>query len=97
VDRVVVYRLDRLSRNLRDFVNLSQELRDHNIALTVVMAPLLGVAALDQLMLNVLASFADNAECGIMQSQVVEREYSLHSGAAVTPHNITRSQLHSGG
>jgi len=41
-DRVVVYRLDRLSRNLRDFVNLSQELRDHNVALTLVTAPARG-------------------------------------------------------
>ena len=59
LDRLVIYRLDRLSRDLRHFVNLGQELREHKVGLTVVAAPELGVAALDNLMLNVLASFAE--------------------------------------
>lgn len=59
VDRVVVYRLDRLSRSLRHFVQLSEELRSHNVALTIVSAPMLGAAALDNMMLNVMASFAE--------------------------------------
>jgi DNA invertase Pin-like site-specific DNA recombinase len=59
VDRVVVYRLDRLTRDLRHFVSLSGEFRDNNVALSIVAAPELGVAALDGLILNVLASFAE--------------------------------------
>jgi site-specific DNA recombinase len=59
IERLVVHRLDRLSRNLRHFITLFEELRDHNITLDVVTAPGLGVAALDTLMLNVLASFAE--------------------------------------
>jgi DNA invertase Pin-like site-specific DNA recombinase len=59
VDRLVIYRLDRLSRDLRHFVSLAQEFREHKVALTVVATPELGVAALDNLMLNVLASFAE--------------------------------------
>ena len=59
VDRVVIHRLDRLSRSLRDFVFLAQEFRANNVELHVVAAPTLGVASLDNLMLNVLASFAE--------------------------------------
>ncbi len=57
--RVMEYRLDRLSRDLRHSVNLGQELREHKVGLTVVAAPELGVAALGNLMLNVLASFVE--------------------------------------
>lgn len=59
VDRVVVHRLDRLSRSLRDFVSLAQEFRANKVGLNVVAAPTLGVTALDNLMLSVLASFAE--------------------------------------
>jgi DNA invertase Pin-like site-specific DNA recombinase len=59
VDRVVVHRLDRLSRSLRDFVFLAQEFRANKVELNVVAAPTLGVTALDNLMLSVLASFAE--------------------------------------
>src|SRR5262249_31107912 len=38
VDRVVVQRLDRLSRSLRDFVFLAQEFRANNVELNVVAA-----------------------------------------------------------
>jgi site-specific DNA recombinase len=59
LDRLVVYRLDRLSRNLRHFVNLSEEFRGQRVALAIVTAPMLGVAALDHMMLNVMASSAE--------------------------------------
>ena len=59
IDRLVSYRLDRLSRNLRHFVTLFEELLNHGVSLDVVTSPELGVAALDKLMLNVLASFAE--------------------------------------
>jgi site-specific DNA recombinase len=59
VERVVIHRLDRLSRNLRHFVTLFEELRDRGVKLDIVAAPELGVAALDNLMLSILASFAE--------------------------------------
>jgi site-specific DNA recombinase len=59
IDRLVIYRLDRLSRNLRHFITLFEELLDHGVSLDVVTSPELGVAALDKLMLSVLASFAE--------------------------------------
>ncbi len=55
----MIYRLDRLSRNLRHFITLFEALLEHGVTLDVVTSPELGVAALDKLMLNVLASFAE--------------------------------------
>jgi hypothetical protein len=81
LDRLVIYRLDRLSRDLRHFVNLGQELREHKVGLTVVAAPELGVAALDNLMLNVLASFAE-FEREMAASRIAEaRAYMKVMGA----------------
>ncbi|MCC6264304.1 MAG: recombinase family protein [Bryobacterales bacterium] len=79
-DRVVVHRLDRLSRNLRHFVDLSEEFLAHGVALTIVTAPMLGVAALDHMMLNVMASFAE-FERGITASRIAEaRAYLKANG-----------------
>lgn len=82
-DRVVVYRLDRLSRSLRHFVRLSEEFRNHNVALTIVTAPMLGAAALDHMMLNVMASFAE-FEREMTSMRIAEaREYLKSHGRRV--------------
>lgn len=82
-DRVVVHRLDRLSRNLRHFVSLSEEFRHRNVALTIVTAPMLGVAALDNMMLNVMASFAE-FERDMTASRIAEaRAYLKANGRRV--------------
>lgn len=59
IDRLVIYRLDRLSRNLRHFTTLFEELKDHDVELDVVTAPETGAVALDRFMLNILASFSE--------------------------------------
>jgi DNA invertase Pin-like site-specific DNA recombinase len=59
VQRVVVHRLDRLSRRLADCVNLLQELHDRRIPLTIVKQPELSGSAADTLLLNLMASFAE--------------------------------------
>ena len=38
IEPLVIYRLERLSRNLRHFVTLFEELRDHNVTLEIVTA-----------------------------------------------------------
>ncbi|MCC6391845.1 MAG: recombinase family protein [Bryobacterales bacterium] len=82
-DRVIVYRLDRLSRSLRHFVQLSEELRHHNVALTIVSAPMLGAAAFDNMMLNVMASFAE-FEREMTATRIAEaREYLKSRGRRV--------------
>jgi site-specific DNA recombinase len=83
VDRVVVHRLDRLSRNLRHFVELSEEFRRTRVGLTVVTAPQLGVAALDTMVLNILASFAE-FERDMTASRIAEaRAYLKANGRRV--------------
>lgn len=47
VERVIVYRLDRLARNLLHGITILQELRDQNVAFTIVTAPELGCSAQD--------------------------------------------------
>jgi len=59
VDRVVVYRLDRLSRDIADCTSLLQRLRDCGVPVTVVVSPELGISAEDTFVLNILASFAE--------------------------------------
>ena len=59
MDRVVIYRLDRLSRRLFDWTQFLQELRDHDVALTIVTLPDLGLTAGDTFFLNIMASFAE--------------------------------------
>jgi len=59
VDQVIVHRLDRLSRSLRDSAKLLHDFRQVDVALVVVTAPELGYSAQDSFMLNILASFAE--------------------------------------
>jgi len=59
LDRVLVYRLDRLSRNVVDSVVLLKELRDRDIDLVIVTSPEIGSAAHDSLVLNLLSVFAE--------------------------------------
>jgi len=58
-DRVLVYRLDRLSRNVVDSVALLKELRERRIDLGIVTSPEIGSAAHDSLVLNLLSVFAE--------------------------------------
>jgi len=59
IERLVIYRLDRLSRNLRHFTTLFEELKDHAVELDLLNAPETGAVALDRFMMNVLASFSE--------------------------------------
>jgi site-specific DNA recombinase len=59
LQHVLVHRLDRLSRSVRDCVTLLDEFRRLNVNLVIVTAPELGPTAQDQFILNILASFAE--------------------------------------
>ncbi len=76
IEQLVVYRLDRLSRNLRHFTTLFEELGEHDVALETVTAPGLGNAAIDKLMLNVLGSFAE-FERDLAASRIAEARAHL--------------------
>lgn len=76
IEQLVIHRLDRLSRNLRHFVTLFEELRDHNVTLAIVTAQGLGEAALDKFMLSILASFAE-FERDLAASRIAEARAHL--------------------
>ena len=58
VDRVVVYKLDRLSRSLADFMKLVEIFDAHSVALASVTQPFNTGDTTGRLMLNILLSFA---------------------------------------
>ncbi len=59
VDQVVIYRLDRLTRSLRDSVDIFEALRAAGVELLIVTAPELASSANDHLMLNLMGVFAE--------------------------------------
>lgn len=59
IDRLLVYRLDRLSRSVVDSVSLLKEFRERGIDLVIVTAPEIGSTAHDSLILNLLSIFAE--------------------------------------
>lgn len=60
IDRVVVHRLDRLVRSVRDWTEIVATLKRYGAALTIVAGNLhLGDVAMSDMVLNMLASFAE--------------------------------------
>ena len=76
IERLVIYRLDRLSRNPRHFTTLFEELKDHAVELDVLNAPETVAVALDRFMLNVLASFSE-FERDLAASRIAESRAHL--------------------
>lgn len=76
VDAVVIYRMDRLARSLIRSASLLEELRHHGVRLVIVTAPELGDAAGDNLMFNILASFAE-FEREMIASRIAESRTRL--------------------
>jgi site-specific DNA recombinase len=59
VDVVVVYKIDRLSRSLVDFLQLMQGFDGHNVALASVTQQIRTDSSMGRLMLNILAAFGE--------------------------------------
>jgi site-specific DNA recombinase len=59
LDIIVVYKIDRLTRSLRDFVKLVQFLDRHHISFVSVTQPFNTATSLGRMLLNVLLSFAE--------------------------------------
>jgi DNA invertase Pin-like site-specific DNA recombinase len=76
VDQVVVHRLDRLARSLIGCVSLVEEFTRHDARLVIVTAPELGCAAQDNLVFNILASFAQ-FEREMIASRIAETRAQL--------------------
>lgn len=60
VDRVIIYRLDRITRSLRDWVKLADTFKRHDVSLSSTSEGLDGAdSAIVQLVANMIASFAE--------------------------------------
>ncbi len=81
INRVVVHRLDRLSRRIADCTALLQELKDRKVALTIVAQPDLDFGARQTLVLNLMALFAEF-------EQEMTRERLAESRAAMKRHGL---------
>ena len=81
VDRVVVHRLDRLSRRLVDCTALLQEFKDRNVAMAVVTQPEFNHGAQQTLVLNLMALFAEF-------EQEMIRDRLAESRAAMKRHGL---------
>ncbi len=69
---VVVYKVDRLSRSLLDFSKIMELLDKRGATFVSVTQQFNTTSSMGRLTLNVLLSFAHNAERAIMQSQGAE-------------------------
>ena len=60
IDKVIVWKLDRLSRSILDFSNFVSELKQHNVKFQSVKESSLQISGnpADELMLNILSAFA---------------------------------------
>jgi site-specific DNA recombinase len=68
VDCVVVYKVDRLSRSIRDFAKIMEVFDKHGTTFVSVTQQFNTTTSLGRLTLNILLSFAHYAESAIMQS-----------------------------
>jgi site-specific DNA recombinase len=78
IDRLVIYRLDRLSRKVAHCAAFLQKLRQIGIALTIVTSPELGTTACDIMVLHLLATFAE-FEQEIIGERMAEARAALKS------------------
>ena len=76
VDKVVIYRLDRLTRSLRDSIDVFDALRQAEVELLIVTAPELGSAATDRFLLNMMAAFAE-FERDMIRSRLADARAAL--------------------
>jgi DNA invertase Pin-like site-specific DNA recombinase len=59
IQKVLIYRLDRLARNLLDCLRLLKTFREAGVQLHIVTAPDIGTGATDSLVLNLMATFSE--------------------------------------
>jgi site-specific DNA recombinase len=89
VDRVVIYRLDRITRSLRDWVKLAETLKRNNVSMSATTGEGLEGErdALVQRMANVIATFAeferDLISERLRDAKAAKRQRGLRSGGLV--------------
>lgn len=92
VGAIVVHRMDRLSRRVRDCSALLEEFQAHNVRLFIAAMPELANGAADTLMLNILSAFAE-FERDMIASRIRDTRAGLIARgrriAGVTPFGYT--------
>lgn len=78
VEKVVVYRLDRLTRSLRDSLDILDAFQRHEVELLIATSPELGSAATDKFLLNMMASFAE-FERDLIRSRLADARAAVRS------------------
>ncbi len=78
VAKIIVYRLDRLTRSLRDSLDILDAFRRHDVELLIATAPELGSAATDKFLLNMMASFAE-FERDMIRSRLADVRAAIRS------------------
>lgn len=76
VHRVLIHRLDRLSRNIIDCTKLLQGFRQRGVDLVIVSTPELGSTATDVFTLNILTAFAE-FEREMIRTRIAEARAAL--------------------
>src|SRR5216684_5600230 len=87
LDRIVVWRLDRLGRSLLDLVSTLQELASVNVGFVSLSEALDLTTPSGRALAGMLAIFADYAECTIMRSRWSEVALWPAYKWLGTPHN----------
>lgn len=76
VDIVVIYKLDRLSRSIRDFANLSHEFEQRKVSLVIVTQNFDSATPMGRLCLNFLSSFAE-FERSMIRDRILDKSLAL--------------------
>lgn len=76
IDAVAIYRLDRLTRSLRDSIAILDAFREAGVELLICTAPELGSAATDKFLLNIMGVFAE-FERDMIRSRLADARATL--------------------
>jgi len=76
IDKVAIYRLDRLSRSLRDSLDILDAFKRASVELLIYATPEIGSAATNSFLLNIMAMFAE-FEREIIQSRLNDTRAAL--------------------
>src|SRR6266536_1678971 len=77
-DVVVVWKLDRLSRSLRDVLTIMERLAEAKAGFRSLTEAIDTTTPAGRMMMQMVGAFADYAECAIMQSHSAEMHCGLH-------------------
>src|SRR5438132_10685713 len=89
-DTLVVWRLDRLGRSLRDLIQLTQDLQGRGIGLESLTEKIDTFSTTGKLVFHVFAALAEYAEPAVMRSDAIEIEAWPALWPLAAPHNIQR-------